>query len=307
MVASAALVMPAAYADTAADYDLFVLGDMHSVGSDTEGRVAVGGNAYLQNYSVGAVLQNPAGYSLVVGGNLTANGGSTNGGMVVGGTSSFSSWSMAGLAPAGTALPVDFSAEAIRLKALSATLAGYTVNGTTSYQNWGAPDGTHSYQITFTGANAGLNVFTVDGAKLSDGNTFTLDLAAGATALINVTGITNAISGGFAFGNPANVLWNFADTTSLSFKWTNMTGSVLAPKADYHGSAPIAGQLIVGSFTGQDWQVTQVNLGRFEGGLLDGGDAAMPSVPEPASWLTMLVGFGMLGTVLRRRSAVRLA
>jgi choice-of-anchor A domain-containing protein len=305
---------------SAADYNLFVLGDMRSVGSDTEGRVAVCGNAYLQNYSVGAPLSNPTGYSLVVGGNLTANGGSTNGAMYVGGTSTFTSWSKAGLAPAGTADPVDFAAEAIRLKALTDTLADYVANGATNYVNWG---GSHGGQLTLTGANAGLNVFSVDAAQLSSSNTFNIHIPTGATALINVVGTAITIgSGGFNVPSGASsILWNFAEATSLSFVSTNMTGSVLAPNAAYYGSAPIAGQLVVGSFTGRDWNVTQVNRGNYSGNLLSldptppvvvtpphGGDDQTAPVPEPTSWATMLAGFGLVGTALRRaRRAIRLA
>lgn len=319
LVAVTALSATAAQAQSsAADYNLFVLGDMHSVGSDTEGRVAVGGNAYLQNYSVGAALSNPSGASLVVGGNLTANGGSTNGGMVVGGTASFSNWSTSGLAPAGTASPVDFASEAIRLEALTTTLAGYTSNATTSYVNWG---GSHGGQLTLTGTNSGLNVFTVDASELSSSNTFNIYIPDGATALINVLGTDVTIgSGGFNVPTGASsILWNFADATSLSFLQTNMTGSVLAPNAAYYGSAPIAGQLIVGSFTGQDWQVTQVNHGTYSGNLLsmdptppvvtppNGGDQANLGVPEPASWSLMLLGFGATGFALRRRTKVSFA
>ena len=39
----------------------------------------------------------------------------------------------------------------------------------------------------------------------------------------------------------------------------------------------------------------------FFGGIVSGG------VPEPATWAMMLVGFGLMGTALRRRSATRLA
>lgn len=315
LLAVAAFGAAAAQAQSsAADYNLFVLHDMHSVGSDTEGRVAVGGNAYLQNYSVGATLSNPTGASLVVGGNLTANGGSTNGGTVVGGTASFSNWSTAGLAPAGTASPVDFAAEAIRLEALTTTLADYATNATTSYVNWG---GSHGGQLTLTGTNSGLNVFSVDASQLSSSNTFNIDIPVGATALINVVGTAITIgSGGFNVPTGASsILWNFADATSLSFLQTNMTGSVLAPNAAYYGSAPISGQLIVGSFTGSDWNVTQVNHGTYSGNLLSldptppvvtpphGGDQATLGVPEPTSWALMLTGFGLIGAAMRRNKA----
>lgn len=103
--AALALFAPAvASADTAADYNLFVLKDMAYRGSDTEGRVAVGGNANLSSYSVGdKAAANTV--NLVVGGNIVANGGSTKGQTIIGGTRSYTNWSTAGVQPAGTPCP----------------------------------------------------------------------------------------------------------------------------------------------------------------------------------------------------------
>src|SRR6185295_12199182 len=55
---------------TAGGFNLFVLGNLTQSGSDTEGRMAVGGNATLASYSVGARLTG-ASDVLVVGGNLS--------------------------------------------------------------------------------------------------------------------------------------------------------------------------------------------------------------------------------------------
>ena len=310
LAVAAALAPLSAQADTAKDYNLFVLGAMSAQGSDTEGRVAVGGNASLQSYSV-ADKASASTVNLVVKGNLTANGGSTVGKTIVGGTASYTNWSTAGLQPPGTPLPVDFPAEAIRLKDLSAALAGRAPNGSTAYQNWGAPAGSHGYQITLTGNNAGLNVFNVDGIKAFDANTFTINLAPGSTALINVTGFNDGLLNmGLTINGTAssNVLWNFADATSLSFRGVGMLGSVLAPNAAYTGSGVINGQLLVGSYTGS-WAggATQVNKVMYTGGLLDPVVRLQASVPEPATWAMMIMGFGFVGAALRRRRGARLA
>ena len=42
-----------------------------------------------------------------------------------------------------------------------------------------------------------------------------------------------------------------------------------------------------------------------QGNILD--DAALSSVPEPASWALMLTGLGLVGVTLRRREAIRVA
>jgi len=38
-----------------------------------------------------------------------------------------------------------------------------------------------------------------------------------------------------------------------------------------------------------------------------GGEVSVSAVPEPATWLMMMVGFGFLGSVMRRMRNVRLS
>ncbi|HEY2356230.1 MAG TPA: choice-of-anchor A family protein [Phenylobacterium sp.] len=294
-VVGAALFAPAAaWADTAQDYNLFVTGGMTMHSSDTEGRVAVGGDAALSSYSVGAKAS-PNGVNLVVGGNLTAQGGSTIGETIVAGQASYQNWSNAGLQPAGTPLPVDFAAETARLGALSTLLNGYAANGSVAIP-W-------SGQYSLTGTSAGLNVFDLDGALLSHTNTLTINLTPGSTALINVSGLADSFSNAgitIIGGDASSILWNFADATSLSFSGINMLGSVLAPNANYTGGwGQLNGQLIVKSFRDANG-ATQINAVAYKGGLLGLNPA---SVPEPATWTMMIAGFGAIGAVLRRRRA----
>ena len=293
LVGAAVLAPVAALADTAQDYNLFVTGGMTMHGSDTEGRVAVGGNAALSSYSVGAKAS-PSGVYLVVGGNLTAQGGSTVGETVVAGQAS-QNWSNAGLQPAGTPLPVNFAAEAARRGALAPLRDGYAANGSVAIP-W-------SGQYSLTGTSAGLNVFDLDGALLAHTNTLTINLTPGSTALINVSGLADSFSNAgisIVGGDASSILWNFADATSLSFSGINMLGSVLAPNANYTGGwGQLNGQVIVKSF-GDANGATQINNVAYKGGLLVLNPA---SVPEPATWAMMIAGFGAIGAVLRRRRA----
>jgi choice-of-anchor A domain-containing protein len=305
--ATVCLAPAAAQADTAKDYNLFVLGDMNMKSSDVQGRVAVKGNATLGSYSVGeAAASNTV--NLVVGGALVAHGGSTKGQTIVGGSTSYQNWATTGLQPVGTPLPVDFGAETTRLDWLTGALAAYAPNGQVYIPPWGG-------QYTLTGTSSSLNVFDISGATLAKTNTFTIDLTPGSIAVINVDGTADSFSNaGITIngGNASDVLWNFFDATSLSFSSIDLLGSVLAPNADYLGGwSQVNGQMIVKSFSDKDG-ATQINDGNpFSGDLLGLSPPPFiptPGVPEPETWALMIVGFGLIGaTMRRRRGAARLA
>jgi choice-of-anchor A domain-containing protein len=302
IIAAAALAVTAfasaAQADTAKDYNLFVLHNMNAPSSDVEGRAAVGGNATISSYSVSA-KSSASGVNFVVGGDLAAKGGSANGKVVVGGTTN-TSYVWNNILPSSTPIPVNFNAEAARLGNLAKMLDGYTNTGTVNYVTYGGAN-SHGTQITLNGNNAGLNVFDLDGAKLSDTNTFTITLKPGSTALINVSGTSDLWSNAgltIKGGDASSILWNFADATTLGFSNIGLLGSVLAPNANFVGSGgQINGQMIVGSFNG----TTQVNNVSFVGDLLGLTPTTTGAVPEPAVWVMMVGGFGLVGAMLRRR------
>ena len=62
--------MPVPDLGIAGKFNAFILGDMQGYHSDVEGRLAVGGNLTLENYSIGKQLPNSSGArdDLVVGG-----------------------------------------------------------------------------------------------------------------------------------------------------------------------------------------------------------------------------------------------
>lgn len=304
-VAMAVLGPAAAHADPVGAYNLFVLGDIDVASSDTEGRIAAAGNVTLDSYSVGANAASNT-VNLVVGGNLTAGvngGGATRGLTDVGGSATFHNWSNAGVTTNVNPLPVNFAADATGLDALTTTLSHYAATGTVGTVPWGG-------QFTLNAATSGipgLNVFDISGAMLDSSNTFTIDVAAGQTVLINVDGTADHMSGGLNIvgGSASQVLWNFYDATTLSFSSIAMEGSVLAPDAAYLGGwGQLNGELIVKSF-GDTLGSTQINTGEnFSGNLLNLPPLQTPGVPEPASWAMMIFGFGCAGALLRRRRAI---
>ncbi|HLO49911.1 MAG TPA: collagen-binding domain-containing protein, partial [Kamptonema sp.] len=127
-------IMPVYAADLgpANNYNVFVFGDMNQ-SSDSEGRVAVGGNATFTNFGIGDRLSNSNGSDarLVVGGNLNYNGGQVFGGNAVyGGTATLSGGANTnnGSFIKGSS-PVDFNAAKQELSKLSSDLGGIAATG----------------------------------------------------------------------------------------------------------------------------------------------------------------------------------
>ena len=96
------------------EYNVFLFGDMSMSNTDAEGRVAVGGNAILSNYGLGAGIfpLPPAGAdpSFVIGGNVSVSAGSNaSGNTVISPSSTVISYTMGnpnGMLVTGT--PIDF-------------------------------------------------------------------------------------------------------------------------------------------------------------------------------------------------------
>ena len=185
------------------------------------------------------------------------------------------------------------------LTALSNALSGLTSLGTITSLN--SP-------LDYSSATSGYAVFTMTEAAFEqqNGNFDALfsGVPAGMTTIVNVLG-TDLVEGGGAnnnyVGGNQSVIWNFHDATSLSLK--GFHGSVLAVNADVTNSSAIEGSIVAKNFTLNG----EVHLGTFAGT----GNFLVPppgGVPEPASWAMMLVGFGAIGSVLRRpRTATRFA
>ncbi len=159
------------------------------------------------------------------------------------------------------------------------------------------------FDFTNTPAGSAYAVVDITGSQLSSG-TFTLPtFAANETVIVNVSGTTANIGANMT-GNGAavdqNIIWNFTDATTVNVN-TALYGSVLAPEATIQGNSPINGSVAAKMFDSNG----EVHLGTFNGtsGFLvtSPPDGSAPGVPEPASWMTMLAGFGMIGSLIRTR------
>jgi choice-of-anchor A domain-containing protein len=287
---------------TAGDYNGFILGDVNHPGGDSEGAVAVGGNATFSNYGVGFHL--PAGYGaaggfgLVVGGNLNwTNGEVFHGQVHVGGTYSPSGVTIAEGPLFNPSTPIDFGAEGAYLQNLSSFWAGLTTTGSKSRVLWG-PAGTWSTNggaLVLTGNSSTLNVFSVFGWEWQGTRQVNLNVPAGSSVIINVAGTTDTahLPWGAMFINLSgagdstaasdwqNVIWNFHELLTMDLSAIGFKGSLFAPLADItYSNGNVEGHLIANSLTNAG--SAELHLYPFQ------GDVPVPtSEPEPLPDITI--------------------
>ncbi|MFH1197925.1 MAG: DUF2341 domain-containing protein [bacterium] len=245
----------------ASDFNVFVLEDLNQPSSDTQGKMAVGRDASLANYSVGDQLPPSGGTEdvLVVGRDLTFTSGIVfSGNVVYGNITNLPQLSVSiidGTLRQDT--PIDFAAAELYLKNLSANLAAYPANGSTSF-DWGG--------LVLSGTDPFLNVFDVSGAQLSVANSVQIFAPNGSVVLVNIDSTNVSWMGGLTVAGTSieNVIYNFPEATSLSIHGIDVRGSILAPWADVNFAAGVQnGQMICKSLCGQG----QFNLATFIGNI----------------------------------------
>jgi len=250
--------------------NVFVSGNFTSTASDTQGRLAAGGDVSLTNYSIGAALVPADADSdvLIAGGALNFHAGAVAYGNAVSqgrGTLDGVTFASGNGYQQGAVL--DFGAAAHTLRGTATGNAARSANGTTAFQY---------NQLTLTGTDARVNVFAVSGANLSVANSLTINAPAGSTALVNVSGDAIRLQNeGFALHgvDRTHVLYNFPQATTLTLTNVGIDGSILAPFAAIaFDNGAITGQLIGASFTGPG----QANNAPFAGCL-----PASSSTPTP--------------------------
>ncbi|MBY0014719.1 choice-of-anchor A family protein, partial [Paenibacillus typhae] len=257
----------------AGKYNVFILGDLKGYHSDSEGRMAAGGNITLTQggYSVGHSLSEAERSemdSLVAGGNLSYEMGEVNGNAVYGGT-----YTGTGKPRGGTgtlrkeANVINFVSEFALLRAKSQELAALTVNGKTE-DNYG--------NIKLTGTDPALNVFSVSGSALTGANELRITAPEGSTAIVNIDGasVTFKNGNGLTGVSQNKVLYNFPQATALRLESIGVMGTVLAPNAAItFNNGQINGSMIGASLEGS---------GEFHHKPYTGRDNGTPATPTPS-------------------------
>lgn len=139
-------------------------------------------------------------------------------------------------------------------------------------------------------------VFTLTASQLAqqNANISFLNETSASTIIINVTGGNFAEAGGENFNSDLyedeHVIWNFEGATSLSFgTWG---GAILGEAATVSNSSALNGFLYAKTFNGNGELHAYPFVGR---------------VPEPETWAMMIVGFGGIGLLTRRRRSKAMA
>ncbi len=229
----------------AKDFNLFVLNDINQPSSDTEGKLYVGNNATLANYSVGDKLPENSGDVLIVGRKLTFLSGRVYHGTAVYGQ--FVDTTHFNLADGGIRQDtvVDLLAATQYLQDLSEHLATLRQTGEDSVQYTA---------LHLVGNNPHQNVFYVDGQDMWNTTDFFITIPDSAIAIVNILGDSCTVTGGYYVNGASSdrILLNFPEAVYLYIHHIDLQSSILAPKAtlDFPWGV-INGQVVVKNMYGQ--------------------------------------------------------
>ena len=290
--ASPAFCIPVTLGD-AANYNGFFFNDFSSTPNDSQGSLAVGGNANLTGYTVNTAGE--ASPALVVGGNVVQSGGDVSGDAFINGSYTASGGgSIHGTLNQGSSLPVSFSETYQLLNNLSFDLS---LAGTHATNTFGkvelTGDGSHDQQI--------FNLHETDFE--SAWGFFGHDIEQSQEIIVNVSGQHIDIDAADYLlkaddwswiGNDSHILYNFFEAETIQIS-SAFHGSILATNADiYANGGSVDGQVFANSWLG----ATQLNLPLF---AHNQEPENVTNVSEPASiWLLML---GLSGLALRKRKS----
>jgi choice-of-anchor A domain-containing protein len=287
LVLAAAFFANQSFADTidlgaASNYNVFVFGNYQSTGwNSISGAVAVGGNANVSSSAISNSANNN--YGLVVGGNLTKSYGNVTGTTWVGGTVTKPQWDYYNSYSTASTAPIDFAAAKTQLTSLSDSLASTAATGAVSYNY-----GTNGY---LAGAGSNVEYFSLSGNDLSSITSWHFsNIASGATLIINVSGDSINLTGGWSDFSAYNVLFNFYDATTVNLNNINFAASILAVDATVFGSSGD----VTGTIVANGWN-NSLTLGNDQFASV----VVTAPVPEPHAYMLMVIGLFMMLFVRR--------
>ncbi|MDP7030503.1 MAG: choice-of-anchor A family protein [Phycisphaerales bacterium] len=227
LIAAACSPAAASPLGQAEGFTVFVLENYQANNTDCTGRVAVGGDAQFNNVGIGSGLPNSSGArdDLIVGDDLLwTNGQNFNGNTQVSNDVSLTSVGTPN-GSVGASVTVNFSDAKSDLEALSDDLAAIEADGTVVRQ-WG--------QLFLSGQESDVNVFDLDTGDFYPCYGLHIDVPAGSSVLVNVSGSIVSLNWfqPFLTGvEPDHLFFNFAECTVFQMNGIGWKGSILAPRA----------------------------------------------------------------------------
>jgi choice-of-anchor A domain-containing protein len=148
----------------ASNFTVFVFGNHTQSNTDSQGRVAVGGNVIYSNYSVGSKLPvSTTRADLIVNGNMNITGGvNFSGNSIISNAANIEKYTMTNNNGVGNQplieSYIDFEATQKYLRCLSQRLSEQPSTGDVQPQSWGG--------LYLIGNDPNLNIFTFDGSLI---------------------------------------------------------------------------------------------------------------------------------------------
>ncbi|MYM65778.1 choice-of-anchor A family protein [Pseudoduganella sp. FT55W] len=272
--------------------NVFSFGNFSAPSADVEGSIVAAGNVSLSSYTVNQKNKDAYGhYALIAGGSLNFKGGDIlNGDTYAGKGSTISNATTASKVQSGKS-PVDFAATESKLTQTSKSLDKLATTAKAE-EKWGG--------VYITGSKKAVEIIDLNASSLQKSTYFDISgMAKGATLIVNVSGNSALFQGGYQAFDGYNVLFNFADATSLKIN-TGANVSILAPNAVVSGGqGVINGNVIVDAWASQ----VQINATNFFKSTNVQGFTS--PVPEPETYAMLLAGLGVIGFMARRRKTAR--
>jgi choice-of-anchor A domain-containing protein len=318
----------------ATGYNAFVFSNFTVYNTDSEGKIAVGGNFAPANGGGFTIASKHSGdgagiYDLVVGGDFTNTYASIGGGDVfVGGNMTWTGptlphnayvngsftnpgWggSVGGTINYGGTFssnsPLSHTKQTTPTTSpidfLSAQTNLLSLSATLASQTANGTTVFDGYStLTLTGTSSTTNIFSLSDSNYT-GKTINITAPAGSTVIVNVAGTADSFNGGslnFSGVTADKVIFNFSSATALSLSSYAFNGTILAPKASFTGNyGQINGQLIANNVAG----TTELHDVLFTGSFA--GLTVVTATPEPSTSTLILSGVLLIGLAKHRKGA----
>jgi choice-of-anchor A domain-containing protein len=264
-----------------------------STPSDIEGAAVIGGNFKGATVYTDPTASQPAGYgALTVYGSTSGNLNINNGGSVYVGGSKGATVNFNGGGSYMPAPPNTIANFEAPLNALSTSLSTLAATGV-------LPTTGNNEVIKALPNSAGIAVFNITATQLAAIPSYQINMNGASTVIFNVSGSVVNFSANDESGATGanNIIWNFYNATSVNLV-TQIAGTVLAPGANVSNGNQIEGTLVADSWTGSG----ELHDYGFTGSLPSTPSTPTPT-PEPASWMALLLGLGVIASRLPARSS----